>query len=795
MRFKTTLRAGLSFVLLSGMLPVVAGNVPQYSFSRMNKAFEPLTDAIQVPATYSTGAYLYAPGGVKTNLKYSGDGFDIGFDFKFAGQVMNKFAIFDNGALVFGKDKIESRGYLGNLFGNAGIYGADNSFYAGMIPIAYGIKSGDSTKISYKVSGSEGNRVLTVEFNNMILDENSSVNNCGRYSLQIKCYEADGKIEYHFAELDTVRTGNFGFATGLNGWERTDRLILTSKGIASDDLAEVDPAIGDASIGSGSQSFVNWDCNDIYWSDLADDELEEGERNKPYEVVISLTPEANPNAPVSAPGKLMFSQDKNSVTVSCKRGEDAKATMMLYSYEPMTDAELPVDGVTYRAYDDIGPDERIYPTTIGKATLMYYDRGETPSFTINDVPEGKTIYVRALSVNGTPVYNRENMTEDVFETSHAAPRNFYSRESTDGSTISMEWQSQFPDVIIAVTNERVAKLNDGNGGVFGRPEATAAVGDELEGGGKVIYVGNGTSFDYTEALSNRLHFLRIWSVKDGKVSSTFADLKAVPAASLPFEPKVEDWTLNERPLTWTSMNEEESQNTVTYFCPRVRDYAGDNALTGISVNGSKVTLITPKLNMTGPCKLTFEWAMETVLPAAAVEDPSEPTEPGSGPVVELPQGNKPGEFGEGHSLKIYSGRSLVADINSYNGTMTATNQGGYYDGSATWIPVEYEIPNTGNNPIRFEFTTAETSHLSLRNIKVSSASGVQNVGAASENGDVEAFGGDGHIVLKASTDASVSIFSVDGRIIDSVDMSAGETMMLSLDKGVYIVSGKKVLVK
>jgi len=777
------------------MLSALAGNVPQYSFSRTNKAFEPITDAIQVPATYSTGAYLYAPGGVKTNLSYNGDGFDIGFDFKFAGQIMNKFAIIDNGALIFGKDKIESRGYLGNLFGDAHIYGADNSFYVGMIPISFGIMSGENTKISYKVSGGEGNHVLIVEFSNMILNENSSVNNCGRYSLQIKCYEADGRIDFHFAELDTVRSKGFGFATGINGWERTDRLILTSKGVASDDISEVDPSIGNANIGSGNESFVNWDSDDIYWSDLEDSELEEGERNKPYEVVISLTPEADKNAPVSAPGKLMFSQEKNSVTVSCKRGEDAKATMMLYSYEPMTDAELPVDGETYRVYDDKGPDERVYPTTIGNATLMYYDRGETPSFTINDVPEGKTIYVRALSVNGTPVYNRENMTEEVFVTSHAAPRNFYSKASEDSRTISMEWESQFPDVIIAVTDERVAKLNDGNGGVFGRPEASVSVGDELEGGGKVIYVGNSTSFDYTEARPNRLHFLRIWSVKDGKVSSTYADLKAVPAASLPFEPEVEDWTLNERPLGWTSMAEDENPNTTTYFCPRVRDYAGDNALTGISANGAKVTLITPKLNMTEPCRLTFEWAMETVLPASAVEDPTEPSDPGSGPVVELPQGNKPGEFGDGHSMKIYSGRQLVAEINSYSGTMTASDQGGYYDGSATWIPAEYEIPNTGNNPIRFEFTTAETSYLSLRKILVSSASGVDNVGPLSDAGEIEAFGGDGHIVLKASADASVSIFSVDGRIIDTVIMSAGETVMMPLDKGVYVVSGKKVLVK
>ncbi|MBD5171116.1 MAG: hypothetical protein HDT07_03800 [Bacteroidales bacterium] len=72
-------------------------------------------------------------------------------------------------------------------------------------------------------------------------------------------------------------------------------------------------------------------------------------------------------------------------------------------------------------------------------------------------------------------------------------------------------------------------------------------------------------------------------------------------------------------------------------------------------------------------------------------------------------------------------------------------------------------------------------------------SGVDNV--AADAAELEVAGGVGELTITTSTDlGTVAVYSIDGRVAANVDAVAGTTTV-DLAKGVYIVMGKKVLVK
>ncbi len=82
------------------------------------------------------------------------------------------------------------------------------------------------------------------------------------------------------------------------------------------------------------------------------------------------------------------------------------------------------------------------------------------------------------------------MAEATFVTTQNPPSNFISKSGSRGAQLS--WSSLYP-VILATTTEHPHLFKDKYVGVFGQPGADVAVGDEIPGGGKVIYVGEDSS--------------------------------------------------------------------------------------------------------------------------------------------------------------------------------------------------------------------------------------------------------------------------------------------------------------
>ena len=640
--------------LITGFLTVVAilagdpattlaGNIPQYSFSKGSNKYAEFSDGTAIPCSFTSGYNYIYPNSVDPN-GIDAEGFPIGFNFRFAGQEFDQFAISNFGNLYLGKGSVKT---------------GDGSFRIGMTLVKSGLKSGN---FSYKTTGEEGSRVLNFQLKKGTVNESSFP---GSYSMQIRLFEADGKIEIALKELETVNGSWYGFDTGLKGWDGNDVIQLTADGL-NDALSLSSKNYCNM---LESDTFIAWDNNDY---------------DNNYKPVIVFTPPVNAAPPVGAPQNLTLSQNVDALDIAVDRAEGADATVVLISEVPITEADMPVDGETFAA-----------GTLFGSAKSLYYGNAEHISLTQQGLDPDKTYYVVALSANGYPNYNRTNFASATITTAQPAPTEL-SVAAVDENTVKINCKAAYP-VIIASTTTPNPKYNSGYMGVFGAPDASAAAGDEIADGGKVIYVGNAGEFN-TAVNPNELTFFRAWTLKGETVSPTSIDAYGISAPSLPYEPKLEDYPYFSNLEVWTA--------TDGQFVPCHRAYDDSHALYAKTSDDAEVTLVSPALPLGKPFKVTFEYSLETM---------REPLQIGA---ASIPQGNKAGEFGDTGYLKVTVGGEAYKTISSYGGTMTASSDG-YEDGSSTFEEVSVEIPSVGDGQsITIAFSVPSTSTLYLRGILV-----------------------------------------------------------------------------
>ena len=69
------------------------------------------------------------------------------------------------------------------------------------------------------------------------------------------------------------------------------------------------------------------------------------------------------------------------------------------------------------------------------------------------------------------------------------------------------------------------------------------------------------------------------------------------------------------------------------------------------------------------------------------------------------------------------------------------------------------------------------------------------IGEVTEKPDMAVIAGNGSLTFATTTDRQVQVFSTDGTTVNRLSMKAGETRTITLPAGVYIVNGKKIIVK
>ncbi|MCM1220881.1 MAG: hypothetical protein NC548_40985 [Lachnospiraceae bacterium] len=423
-------------------------------------------------------------------------------------------------------------------------------------------------------------------------------------------------------------------------------------------------------------SYINWDKDDY---------------DNYYKFTYIFSPVSDTTAPANAPS-VAATQNGSTMKITATRAAGSDATVVLVSEAPFTASDMPVDGETF-----------VEGTQFGSATALYYGNQDNISLDYSGLQSGKTYYVRALSVNGYPAYNRTNTADLTLATTQAAPSALTMTPLSDKS-ISVAITAA-DNVIVASTAEKLEGYQKGYTGTFGTPSVDAKVGDAIDGGGRVVYVGVPEEFTI-DCEPNQLMYLRAWTVKDNVLSATCIDAAGTPTTSMPFEPGIENYPTGEVLKGWSASDNQ--------FIPMPRAYQNDMAIvakTGVNDSGQQVEayLTTPALPLNTSVKLTFEFALETVRDAAETEEGG----------IAIPQGNDPGRFGDTGYLKIYGGNTLCKTVNTYSGTMVSAGSGTNEDGSSTFETVEVDMAEIGNDGhITFRFSVPSFSILYLKNIKI-----------------------------------------------------------------------------
>ncbi|MBD5203811.1 MAG: hypothetical protein HDS82_02920 [Bacteroidales bacterium] len=769
---------------------MMAGNVPQYTIGRvyttgedapLGEGWDFFDDGTVISTAnrqnFEPSVFIFADGTESVN-GYRGPGFPIGFDFRIGGHIVDQFAVSSNAMIQLGKGEVDYRGNNIALIARpeGEMYTYESPFQIDMAPIMAGATKGT---ISYKTIGDEGKRICIVQWRSMLINEISATvdRQKARFSLQMRLYEEDGRVEMAFLGEQSPRSSN-GFYTGIHGWDNNDQLI-----VASDPREGQEYGITNRLVAKDLYN-VNMLEKDTYivWSPEDDDD---------ESFVLTFYPPSDTPAPSAAPVDLKAMQTSDYITVTGKKAEGADATLIVYSNSPFTDADLPADGTSYRVYSNNGE----FASIIGNSTVIYYRNEDEFEVTIPEVEPDNTFYIRAYSVNGYPNYNKENVAETSVVTTQLPPTGFFSETREDGA--NLHWTSDFP-VIVAVTTEIPRQYFESYQGVFGQPAADVEVGDEIPGGGKVIYVGDASEcfVDNSMLKPNFPNMFRIWNVKEDVVSSTANNTYAIPEITLPYQPEVETWPYALLPVGF------ETSDETNGWTPRFRDYDSAQSLNGLFASSSKagypvsLTLTTPEIPFVkGPVKLEFEWALETERDPAPA-DPSNPNSP------LLPRGREPGWFGEvpggDPGLHIACGpkgmTKVVETIDKYDGTMVAFQDEGYYDGSAEWMPVSVELGDlSGMNVISFTGSCEKNTLIYLRKISVTQTTGVDEIAPASAGLTVTAISGG--ISVKAENACDVDIYNILGVRVASLSLSEGETAEAQLPSGVYVAGGVKVVVR
>jgi len=152
----------------------------KYVYSTGNSAFTPITGASGFTITGTFDEGYSAP-------------VAIGFPFSYAGATYDTFQVSTNGFIRLGTG-------LTSATATNALAGTMRRVIA---PLWDDLAVQDSASLTYVVTGTAPNRVLTVEWRNVKWNFTAAAANA---EFQLRLYEADGKIEFHYGTIGTVAT-------------------------------------------------------------------------------------------------------------------------------------------------------------------------------------------------------------------------------------------------------------------------------------------------------------------------------------------------------------------------------------------------------------------------------------------------------------------------------------------------------------------------------------------------------------------------------------------------------------
>ncbi|MGN1263012.1 MAG: fibronectin type III domain-containing protein, partial [Prevotella sp.] len=251
----------------------------------------------------------------------------------------------------------------------------------------------------------------------------------------------------------------------------------------------------------------------------------------------TFTPPAACQTPAAQPTDLVLKATSTKLIGSFTKTENTDKYLTLISTSSEL-SEQPADGVLYAVGDNIG-----------NATVLAFDTLNT--FATKDILEGSnTYYIKIFSANTFcsygPIYRLSEPLAAQISTKPTKPGELKVTKSTlNSAVLSAEANTSGDKVVVAMSTLPLYNVYDQllMGGTFGELPANPSVGDEIEGGGKVIYVGESNdNIVLTDMQENIPYHFRSFSMDAaGTVSTTYSSTDILTGSHLPWIPNTSDF--------------------------------------------------------------------------------------------------------------------------------------------------------------------------------------------------------------------------------------------------------------
>ena len=461
------------------------------------------------------GLMFDAEGNVLFNAVENAPGFPIGFDFRYNGQRMKYFLIGSDLMVQLSPSKListEAHKHNITLFTTDGIHDV-----FGMIS-REGVYGLDDTQISYWLEGEEeGYRVLCIEYKNIDFRNGGGWGTEGEFcgakaTVQYRLYEHDNNIEMKVKGFRPADPGRYNFF-------RVGILGLPA------DFAQVQS--WDGSIVSSRDNSIPYNRDEF---------------PKDGQVYTFVAPEPC-TTPTSSGSNLELTSTTDQISGKFTTGNGDHYIVLATPEETLY--ERPANRTRYEAGDIIGNAEVIAIT----------DQGE---FSSKKGMSLGTYNVFVFAFNNMCMDGPLYSDDILFGTIAMKPDKPVSLAlaSADKNSLTLKAEDSGTQMLIAMSEvQGTDKWGDPEYyGAFGTPTGTYRVGDEIEGGGKVVYVGRSSETINVSGLeTGKVYFFRAWSTDGiGNYSSVWLDMNAVTAVGLPWEPVLLGLPSNCPPFGWTT---------------------------------------------------------------------------------------------------------------------------------------------------------------------------------------------------------------------------------------------------
>jgi hypothetical protein len=503
----------MASLMAAALLPLsgLAGPIAHYGFSCSQGSYVPLTNPTlmtlpEYDAEASDGVdfnnYLWAGStDLVEQTDESFDGFPIGFDFLYDSQEMNRFAIASNMGVFLGKDAVQ----VDHLVSSNTLFNDEE--YKDMIQVAVfnNQKLFENTKIGYELIGEAPYRTLVVEFTNVGAQLGWWGDNRPAVSLQIRLNETYNTVEMVFNDWDNVvdcsnSTYVYVYLKGA-GSDRQNRYGSESW---ADTVSSTD-----------SRTTYSASC---YPADG---------------LTYTFTPCEDCVTPTVNVSNLTGTAGTDVITGSFEAVDGVDGYLVM-CYEANTPLVEPEDGTVYKAGDYLGDDAQVL--SVGTATEF-----STSGTMVLDPVTDYVVRVYTFNENCMygPKYNCVDVPSIVLTTCPAAPLSVKATAKSPNSIeVVIEGNDNNDDVYLLSSDEKVYNVYNTlmEEGKFGTPSGDYQVGDELEDGGKVVYVGKAGTVTVSDLDPNTVyHFAAYSRGANGVYSSVYTFDGDVTYGELPYD--------------------------------------------------------------------------------------------------------------------------------------------------------------------------------------------------------------------------------------------------------------------